>query len=192
MGRRKILFLGAPFTILAGVALILVAVASRETGPRDGGGKAADRPEGPEIVLSGVEMREIGKEGTQYRLAAGRVSYLVRSRVLSAGASTLYLPGASGGTVVRAPKAAWEMGPGRITLAEGGTAENGAGWSAAVPEADLSLPRRVMTAAGPARLSGPGLSVTGDNLVWRWREGKLALSNTNTLVESPGAIRPPR
>jgi hypothetical protein len=46
-----------------------------------------------------------------------------------------------------------------------------------------------MTAAGDVRLSGPGLRVSGDNLVWNWRDGKMELSNTRTRMESSRAFR---
>lgn len=189
MRRRRILSLGALLTILGGIGLLLAAISAREPGPRDGGGTAVERPAGPEVLLRDVEVREIRKEGPQYRLTSDRASYLLLARKLSADGVTLFLPGISNGMIVRAPKASWDMEAGRILLGEGGAAENGAGWSAVIAAASLSLPDRVMTAAGDVRLSGPGLRVSGDNLVWSWREGKMALSNTRTRVESTRAFR---
>jgi hypothetical protein len=39
-----------------------------------------------------------------------------------------------------------------------------------------------MTARGKAVLSGPDLSIAGDNLVWRWRDGKIALEAPKTRL----------
>ncbi len=182
MRGHRILFLGALLAILGGAGLLLgISVRNQES--RDPGGTSAEIPAGPELILREVEVREIGKEGPQSRLTSDRASYLVLARKLSADGVTLFLPGTSNGMIVRAPKAFWDMDAGRILLAEGGAAENDAGWSAVVDEASLSLPDRLMTASGNARLSGPGLSVTGDHLVWRWREGKLALENPRSRVE---------
>jgi hypothetical protein len=180
-GRRN-LFIGALLAILGGAGLLL-AISMSDQGPRDSGGTAEESPAGPELILREVDVRELGKEGPQYRLTSDRASYLVLARKLSADGVTLFLQETSEGMVVRAPKAFWEMDAGRILLAEGGAAENGAGWSAVVDEASISLPDRLMTAEGNARLSGPGLSVTGDHLAWRWREGKLSLENPRSRVD---------
>lgn len=188
MSRRRILSLGALLAILGGIGL-LAAISTREQGPHDAGGTAVERPAGPELILREVEVREIREGEPQYRLTSDRVSYLLRARRLSAAGVTLFLPGISNGIVVRAPKASWDMEAGTILLDEGGAAGNAAGWSAIVAAASLSLPNREMSAVGNVRLSGPGLQVAGDNLVWGWREGKLALSNTRTRVESPRALR---
>jgi len=188
MGRRRILSFWALLATLGGIGL-LAAISTMDQGPHDAGGTAVERPDGPELILRDVEVREIRKEGPQYRLTSDRVSYLLHARKLSAANVTFFLPGTSSGIVVRAPKASWDMEAGRILLDEGGAAENAAGWSAVVAAASLSLPTREMSAAGNVSLSGPGLRVAGDNLVWRWQEGKLALSNTRTRVESPRALR---
>ncbi len=188
MSRRRILSLGALLAILGGIGL-LAAVSTMEQGPHDAVGKAVERPDGPELILREVEVREIREGEPQSRLTSDRVSYLLNARRLSAAGVTLFLPGISNGIVVRAPKASWDMEAGTILLDEGGAAGNAAGWSAIVAAASLSLPNREMSAAGNVRLSGPGLQVAGDNMVWGWREGKLALSNTRTRVESPRALR---
>ncbi|MDA8123180.1 MAG: hypothetical protein M0Z38_11545 [Deltaproteobacteria bacterium] len=188
MSRRRILSLGALLAILGGIGL-LAAVSTMEQGPHDAVWKAVERPDGPELILREVEVREIREGEPQSRLTSDRVSYLLNARRLSAAGVTLFLPGISNGIVVRAPKASWDMEAGTILLDEGGAAGNAAGWSAIVAAASLSLPNREMSAAGNVRLSGPGLQVAGDNMVWGWREGKLALSNTRTRVESPRALR---
>ena len=189
MGSRKILFLGALLAVLGGAWFLLPDTGTRETGDRDAGRTATEITAGPRLFLRGVEVREVRKDGPQYRLLSERASFSVLARKLSADNVTLYLPESPRELVVRSPKVSWDMGTGRILLDEGGTAEDGAGWSAAVSAAVFSLKDRVMTAAGNARLSGPGLKVSGENLVWRWREGKLTLSNTRTRVDSPREFR---
>src|SRR3990170_4684184 len=92
-------------------------------------------------------------------------------------------------SAVRAPKASWDMQNGQIFLPEGGSAENDTGWSSAISTANLSLPERILTATGKASLSGPGLSVVGDNLVWHWREGKVSLEMPKTRLEPSLAFR---
>ncbi len=187
MSRRRILSFGVLLAILGGIGF-LAAISTMDRGRHDAPGTAVEPPDGPELILRDVDVREIRKEGPQYRLTSDRASYLLHARKLSAAGVILFLPGTSSGIVVRAPKAFWDMEAGRILLDEGASAENAAGWSAVVAAASLSLPDREMSAAGNAMLSGPGLRMAGDNLVWRWREGKLALSNTRTRVESPRAF----
>lgn len=189
MGRPKIRSLGALAAVLGAAVFLLVVREAREPGDGEAGRTRADAPAGPELLLLGVEVREIPKEGPQHRMLSDRASYEVLARRISADNVTLYLPGSPGEMVVRSPKASWDMNAGRILLPEGGDAGNGAGWSAAVSAASFSLKDRVMTAEGIARLSGPGIRVSGDNLVWGWREGKLSLSNATTRVESPGTFR---
>lgn len=186
---RRTASFAALFAALGGVAL-LVAVFLRGPGSRGLWGPSTVEPAAePEVVLQGMEMREIRGEGAQYRLLSDRATYRLQTGKVSAVGVTLELPGAAGNVTVRAPKASWDTKTGQVLLPEGGTAENGAGWAAAVGEARVSLPDRQMTAAGAARLSGPGLSVAGSDLVWRWREGKVALQQPKTRIEPVRAIR---
>jgi len=149
----------------------------------------AGPPAEPEVILRDVVMREIRKEGVQYRLVSEQADYLLLTGRFSASGVTLELPGAAGDVVVHAPKASWNMLTGHIFLPEGGSARTDTGWSAVVAATDLSLPEQILTATGKARLSGPGLSVVGDNLVWRWREGKVALELPKTRLESNRTFR---
>jgi hypothetical protein len=134
-------------------------------------------------------MREIRKGGDQYRVSSENATYLLQSGRFSGTGVTVELPGTAGEMVVRAPKASWDMQTRQIFLPEGGSAENAAGWSAAVEAARLFLAEQVLTAAGKARVRGPGLSVVGDNLVWRWREGTVALEMPQTRLEPAQAFR---
>lgn len=176
----------------AGVAALLAAVylfalgAARRAIVLAGRDQDAVEEAGPEIVLHDVEMREVREGGGDYRLSSERATYSVRERTLLAAGMTLALPEPSGEISVRAPRAAWDMDAGRIDLPGGFSAVNRAGWSASVPDGRLDLKERVMTAKGAA-LSGPGVSVSGINLVWRWREGTVSLDSPRTLV-TPGKV----
>jgi hypothetical protein len=189
MARSRAISLAA-FLAVAGIIGILASI--RFTGPALQGPRQASvagPPAEPEVILRDVAMREIRKEGVQYRLVSEQADYLILTGRFSASGVTLELPGAAGDVVVRAPKASWNMATGHIFLPEGGSARTDAGWSAVLAATDLSLPDQLLTAAGMARLSGPGLSVVGDNLVWRWREGKVALELPKTRIEPKRTLR---
>lgn len=173
----------AALLAVLGIAALLASLSWRnEESPGPGGASRGESPSGPEIVLRNVEMREIRKGEAPNRLLSEQASYRVLTGDLSASGVTLLLPGRKGEVVVRAPEARWDMKAGRILLPAGGSAEGGGGWHATVVSASLSLAERVLTAPGEARLSGPGLTVAGDNLVWHWREGKLELEQPKTQV----------
>lgn len=186
MASERGIFFAALFAALGGIGL-LAAISMKGSGPQ--GSSSAGIPSEPEVILQGVEMREIRKEGAPYRAFSDQATYRFLSNRFSGTGVTLELSGKSGEMVVRAPKASWDMKTGQIFLSEGGSAENRAGWSANVTSANLSLPERVLTAAGKARFSGPGLSVVGDNLVWSWREGTVALEMPKTLLEPSSTFR---
>jgi len=189
MARRRVISYAALLAVLGGIGL-LAAISAKGPGTRGTWGPyEVESPAEPEVILRNVVIREVWKEGAQYRLSSEQATYLLLAGRLSATGVTLELPGAAGEVVVRAPKASWNMQNGQIFLPEGGSAENGAGWSAAVDTASLSLPERILTATGKARFSGPGLSVVGDNLVWRWREGKVGLDLPKTRIESARTFR---
>jgi hypothetical protein len=189
MKRRRVISFGALFAVLGGIGL-LAAISSKGPGPQGTWGPSnAGAPAEPEVILRNVEMREIRDEGTQYRLFSDQATYLLLAGKFSATGVILELPSGVGEVVVRAPKASWDMQNGQIFLPEGGSAENDTGWSAAIAAANLSLPERILTATGKARLSGPGLSVVGDNLVWHWKEGKVSLEMPKTRLESARAFQ---
>jgi hypothetical protein len=189
MARRWVISFGALLAVLGGIGL-LAAISSKGPGPQ-GPWEPSDAgaPSEPEVILRNVEMREIRNEGTQYRLFSDQATYLLLAGRFSATGVILVLPGGVGEVVVRAPKASWDMQNGQIFLPEGGSAENDTGWSAAISTANLSLPERILTATGKAKLSGPGLSVVGDNLVWHWREGKVSLEMPKARLEPALAFR---
>jgi hypothetical protein len=189
MARGRGIFIAALFAALGGIGL-LTAISMKGSGPQGplGISAAGSRSE-PEVILQGVEMREIRKEGAPYKVFSEQATYSILSSRFSGSGVTLELSGNTGEMVVRAPIASWDMRTGRVFLPEGGTAENRTGWSAAVASANLSLPERMLTSAGKARLSGPGLSVVGDNLVWNWREGTVALELPKTRLSPSRAFQ---
>jgi hypothetical protein len=182
---RGVLPLAALCAVLAGTFLLATVSSKGPRAPWEPPG--AESPGGPEVILRDVVLREVRKEGAHYRLTSEQATYRILAGRVSATGVTLELPGAegegAGEGVVTAPKADWNMENGQIVLPEGGIAESGAGWSAEVVAADLSLPGRVLTSTGKARFSGPGLVVVGDNLVWHWKDGKVALERPNTRIE---------
>jgi hypothetical protein len=172
---------------VAGIG-ILAAVFHRGEGIRtrgepDGG---ESRP-GPEVILRNVVLREVRKDGAQYRLLSAEATYRILDGRVRATDVTLELPGGSaegaGEGIITAPKADWNMQTGRIVLPDGGVAESNAGWSAAVAAANLYLPERILASSGKAAFSGPGLTVAGDNLVWYWKEGKVSLQRPKTRID---------
>lgn len=189
MARGRKAVYAALFAALGGIGL-LAAISLKVSGPEGpfGFSAAGSRSE-PEVILQGVEMREIRKEGAPYKASSEQATYSLLSRRFSGTGVTLELSGNGEVIVVRAPTASWDMQAGRIFLPEGGSAESRTGWSAAVAVAYLSLPERMLTSAGKARLTGPGLSVVGDNLVWNWREGTLALELPKTRLEPSRVLR---
>jgi hypothetical protein len=189
MARGRKAVYAALFAALGGIGL-LAAISPKVSGP-DGpfGFSAAGSLSEPEVILQGVEMREIRNEGAPNKATSAQATYSLLSNRFSGTDVTLELPDKGGEMVVRAPIASWDMKTGRIFLPDGGTAESSAGWSAAVDSAKLSLPERMLTSEGKATLSGPGLTVVGDNLVWNWREGTVALDQAKTRILPSRAIR---
>lgn len=144
---------------------------------------------GPQIVLRGVEMIESHREGQVYRLVSDSAFYSVRSRQAFASDVTLVLKKTGGDVMVAAPVASWDMNEGRIDLGEGASAENGLGWTATAPRASVDLKSEVITAE-EASLTGPGMSVVGSNLRWRWQDGTVALDSPRSTI-LPGKVLAP-
>ena len=183
--------------LLSGVAVVLlfagaylvalnVAREARRTAPGDS--KAADAV-GPQIVLRGVEMVEMRREGQVYRLVSDEAFYSVRSGYAHASNVTLVLKEGKGDVVVTAPEASWDMNEGWIEFAKGASAKDGMGWTAVSPSAGVDLNAEVITAED-ARFEGPGLTVTGTNLRWRWQDGTMALDSPRSRI-LPGRVRAP-
>ncbi|MGE5188549.1 MAG: hypothetical protein ACM3NF_00660 [Gemmatimonadota bacterium] len=144
--------------------------------------------EGPTLVLQGVDFTEIRPGGARIRLRSDRASYAILARHLSAGEVTVTLPEPDGEIVVQAPLASWDMDAGVVLLPRGGHGAGAGGWSVSVPEARLDLAAREMT-AGDASVSGPGVAARGRDLVWRWKDGTLALDAASGRVLPAKAAR---
>lgn len=172
---------------LAAVGILAAVLGGGRAGaPRDvslrGGG------EGPKLVLHGVDVKEIRPGGAMIRLQSDRASYAIMSRDLAAEGVTVALPAPAGEIVVKAPLASWSMDTGIVRLPEGGRAASAGGWSASVPEARLDLSARELTASA-ASLSGPGVSVDGRDLVWKWKDGTLTMDAARGRVLPGKAAR---
>jgi len=172
-------FLGV-VAVLAGAYLLALDLARSLRLPPGGDGGTADIG-GPKIVLRGVEMIEVHREGPVYRLRSDDASYSVMSARVVASGVTLTLKEREGDIVVTAPAAAWNMNEGRVGLDEGASARNDRGWTASAPRAIVDL-RSEVIAAEEASLAAPGVTVTGSNLRWRWREGTMALDSPRSRV----------
>lgn len=189
MRRGRGVFVAAVYAVLGGIGL-LAAISMENEGPRGPfDPSAAGYPSEPEVVLHGVEIREIRKSGAPSRIFSDRATYRPLSGRGSGSSVTLEISGSAGDVTVRAPTASWDMPTGQVVLPEGASAEDNAGWTASVVSARISLAERVLTAPGKVWLNGPGLAVVGDNLVWNMREGRVALQLPKTRLEPSRAMR---
>ncbi len=173
--------------VLAGAYFLALDLAKSARFAQGSGGKEIDT--GPQVVLRGVEMTEEHRGGTVYRLVSDEATYSVLSERVVASGVTLALPDRGGNVVVTAPVATWNMEEGRIDLPQGADARNEGGWAASAPGARLDLKSGEIT-AGEARLSGPGVTVSGRNLRWSWHDGAVVLDSPRSTVY-PGTIRAP-
>jgi len=162
----------------------VVAVPAGATGPETAGG-------GSEIRLGPVDVRELHDDGSWNRLDADGAVYGYASRTVSAGGVTVFLGEGSpfAGTTVRAPRAAWDLDGKAIALPEGCQVARKGGWTGDLSAATLDLAGSVLLVPGPARIEGPGVSVQGMNLAWKWVEGKITMESTTsrlTPAKGPG------
>lgn len=183
---RGVLLGGVAALLLAGAYWMALQAATRTREAADPGRSAAGYRE-PEILLSGVEIREIRKGGRTDLVLARQALYRVLSKNLFAEQVTFAMEDGNGKVVVEAPQLSWDMQEGRFELPKGGTARNGSGWSAQLPDARIDLPGQVLT-ANRATLSIPGIRVDGSGLVWRWKDGTLELASPESRV-LPGPLR---
>ena len=187
MKGKLLSFLGV-VAVLAGAYLLALDLARSLRLPPGGDGGTADIG-GPKIVLRGVEMIEAHREGPVYRLRSDDASYSAMSARVAASGVTLTLKEREGDIVVTAPAASWNMNEGRVGLDEGASARNDRGWTASAPRAIIDL-RSEVIAAEEASLAAPGVTVTGSNLRWRWREGTMALDSPRSRIISQNLPAP--
>lgn len=174
----------------AGAVLALVLLLA----PPDGGEPAGtDSPgegaRGPVVVIEESLFREVRPDGRITRMRFDRATYAVVARTVDARGVTLGVPSPSGEVEVAAPRAFWDTDKGRIDLPDGGEAESAQGWRAEVAASELDLSGRVLS-AGRAVVRGPGIVFEGENLVWRWEDGTVALDRPKGRVEPAAAGRP--
>jgi len=179
----------AAAALLAGAGLLVLAMSTGTSSSTQGTGDAGDS--GPQIILRGVVMVEAHRERQVYRLVSDNASYSVWEGQAIASDVTLVLKERDGDVIVTAPMASWDMKEGRIDLAMGASAVNGAGWTAISPHASVDLKSEVITAE-EASLSGPGLTVVGNNLRWRWQDGKMELDSPESSIDPGRNLAPGR
>jgi len=144
---------------------------------------------GPKIMLRVVEIVEMHPEGQTYRLASDNASYSISlGRVVASGVR-LSLRERGENVVASAPLAFWDLNNGRIDLAKGAAVGNGTGWTATAPRASIDLKSEVIMAE-EARLAGPGFTVEGRNLRWRWQDSTVALDSPRSSI-LPGRVLTP-
>jgi hypothetical protein len=178
--KGKLLSVLGVFAVLAGVYLMALGLARSLRLSPGGDGGTADIG-GPKVVLHGVEMIEVHREGPVYRLRSDDASYSVRAASVVASGVTLTLKEREGDIVVTAPAASWNMNEGRVDLDEGASVRNDTGWTASAPRVIIDL-RSEVIAAKEASLAAPGVTITGSNLRWRWREGTVALDSSRSRI----------
>jgi hypothetical protein len=178
----------AASAILVGAYLMALNLASSTRLSAEERAEAADDG-GPQIVLREVEMIEAGPGGRFYRLISDDATYSFRWGQVFASGVTLSLKQQEGDVVVTASTASWNMSEGRIELAEGASAGNGLGWTASAPIASIDLKSEVISAE-EARLAGPGITVMGSNLRWRWHDGTMSLDSPRSRI-LPDRVSPP-
>ncbi len=185
MRRRAALATAAAVLVVGALAILAVVGRERGSASRDVALRAEE--EGPKLVLHGVDFMEIRPGGTAIRFRSDRASYAILKHSLTAEVVVVAVPAPSGEIVMKAPVAAWDMDAGIVRLPDGGRAAGAGGWSAEVPEARIDLLAREMTAR-EASVSGPGVSVEGRDLVWRWKDGMMTMDEPRGRV-LPGKAR---
>jgi len=132
-----------------------------------------------EVRLKPVDMQEFHDDGDWNRLEAKEAVYSYgRKTVEGTGVSVSLGTGKRlDGSVIRAARAFWDFDGKSIELPEGGRADRNGGWTGELAPARLDLDTRTLRVPGAVSLSGPGFSVVGGNLVWRWQDGKITMDS---------------
>jgi hypothetical protein len=164
---------------MALLVLFLAARSALSTGAAVPAGGAGQETAGvgPEIRLGPVDVRELHNDGSWNRLDAEEAVYEYAGRTVSAGGVTVFLGEGAvfAGTTVRAPRAVWDLEGKSIGLPGGCRVARKGGWTADLSAATLDLAGSVLRSPGPARIEGPGVSVQGRKLAWKWVEGQITM-----------------
>jgi hypothetical protein len=173
----------------AGMALLVTFFAVRSAVPQKGGGGAAAPlrdpvPSGPEIRLGPVALKELHDDGSWNRLDAEAAVYGYANRTVSARSVTVSLRSGTdlSGSTLRAPRAIWDLDGRSIALPEGCRVVREGGWAGALSAATLDLAGGILRVPGEARIEGPGVSIDGRNLAWRWEDGKITMDAPKSRI----------
>lgn len=173
----------------AGVALLVAVFAVRSAVPPTGGGGKADPlenlgPAGPEIRLGPVVLKELHDDGSWNRLDAEAAVYGYADRTVSARSVTVSMRSGTelSGSTVRAPRAVWDLDGRTIGLPEGCRVVREGGWAGTLSAATLDLAGLILRVPGEARIEGPGVSIDGRNLAWRWEDGKITMNAPRSRI----------
>jgi hypothetical protein len=133
----------------------------------------------PAILLAAVDVREFHDDSGEWnRLIAEQASYEYARRTVTGTRVLIHLMGkALRGTTVQAPSASWDFDRAALSFPEGARLAREGGWTADVSPATLDIAGQVLRVPGPATLSGPGITASGKDLVWKWGEGKITMDS---------------
>jgi hypothetical protein len=139
---------------------------------------------GPEIRLGPVTVREYHDDGDWNLLTADGAVYSYSRKTVKASGVTVSLGKGNTlkGAVIRAPEALWDFDGRTVLLPEGGHADRQGGWTGDLSAGTLDLAGRMLRVPGHASIAGPGLTVAGTNLEWRWWEGKITLDSPKSRI----------
>lgn len=131
------------------------------------------------VRLSPFDLREFHDDGAWNRLEAKEAVYSYGQRtVTGTGVAVSLGEGkAPGGAVIRAARAFWDFNGKSIELPDGAHADREGGWRGELAPGRIDLDTRTLRVPGAVTLTGPGLSVVGGNLEWRWPDGKIRMDS---------------
>jgi hypothetical protein len=167
-----------PWAVFAAAVAVL---AFQAPGPGVGAGTSASARGSAEslleIRLGPVDLREFQDDGAWNRLEAEEAVYSYGRKTVQASGVivSLGMGETLKGSVIRATSAFWDFQGKAISLPDGGRADREGGWNGDLSPASLDLSGRILRVPGAVSLSGPGISIAGRNLEWRWMDGKIAM-----------------
>ena len=169
-----------PWAAIVAIVLGLAAASLRsgKSAPPPAAAPVAEEG-GPEIRLWPVTVREYHDDGQwNFLTAEGAVySYAQKTVKASRVAVSLGKGETLKGAYIRAPEALWDFDGRTVLLPDGGHADRQGGWTGELSAGTLDLAGRILRVPGHASVAGPGFSVAGTNLEWRWWDGKVTLDS---------------
>jgi hypothetical protein len=139
---------------------------------------------GPEIHLGPVTVREYHDDGEWNLLVADGAIYSYSRKTVKATGVVVSLGEGETlkGAVIRAPEAFWDFDGRTVALPEGGHADRQGGWTGDLSAGTLDLAGRILRVPGYASVAGPGFTVAGTNLEWRWWEGIITMDSPKSRI----------